>query len=92
MIDDTFAPVRRAGLFFGAMVLVVAALSVGPSLQPGPEGSSQAVATAKLRGGQPAEIAVAAVDARQRGYSQVKRNIPGSQQAQVSADRAGTIR
>lgn len=47
MLNDSFAPIRRASIFFGFMAISVTALTYGADLQPQSDQSSTTVAMAK---------------------------------------------
>lgn len=89
MLNNSLAPIKRAGLFFGFMGAAVFALTLGSNLQETNPASSEAVAQAKLERHEPTDTRLAAVDAAQRSVGVTKRAIGGSQQAMLPrADRA----
>lgn len=89
MLNNSLAPIKRAGLFFGFMGAAVFALTLGSGLQETNVNSSAAVAQAKLERQAPVDVRFAAVDPAQRAVGVTRRAIGGSQQAMLpTADRA----
>ncbi|KRE11841.1 hypothetical protein ASE63_18985 [Bosea sp. Root381] len=89
MLNNSLAPIKRAGLFFGFMGAAVFALTLGAGLQETNSDSSSAVAQAKIERQLPTDARFAAVDPSQRSDDVAKRAIGGSQQAMLSnANRA----
>lgn len=83
MLNNSLAPIKRAGLFFGFMGAAVFALTLGSNLQETNPASSEAVAQAKLERHEPTDTRLAAVDPAQRSVGVTKRAIGGSQQAML---------
>ena len=89
MLNNSLAPIKRAGLFFGFMGAAVFALTLGSDFQETNTASSAAVAQAKLERQVPADARFAAVDPGQRTVGVTRRAIGGSQQAMLpGSDRA----
>lgn len=87
MTTAGLAPFKRAATFFGAMALVVTALTAGASLQSGVGESSQAVAQAKIQRGLPADIQLAAVNPAELRRDLAHRVVPTSQrEARIKGD------
>lgn len=84
MFANSFAPIKRAGLFFGFMGAAVFALTLGSGLQETNRDSSAAVAQAKIEHNLPSDIRLAAVNPSQRSVGVTRRAIGGSQQAMLS--------
>lgn len=80
MTTASLAPFKRAATFFGAMALVVTALTLGASLQNGVGESSQAVAQAKIQRGIPTDTQLAAVNPAEMRRDLAHRVVPTSQQ------------
>lgn len=80
MTTTSLAPFKRAATFFGAMALVVTALTSGAALQNGVGESSQAVAEAKVQRGMPADSQLAAVNPSALRRDLAHRVVPTSQQ------------
>lgn len=89
MLTNSFAPIRRAGLFFGFMALGVGALTMGSGFQETNPDSSSAVAQAKIERHVPTDLRLAAVDSSQRSVGVTKRAIGGTRQAMLP--RAETV-
>lgn len=87
MFANSFAPIKRAGLFFGFMGAAVFALTLGSGLQQTSPDSSAAVAQAKIERQLPSDTRFAAVDPSQRSVGVTRRAIGSSQQAMLSTDR-----
>ncbi len=85
MLNNSLAPIKRAGLFFGFMGAAVFALSLGSGLQDTQGTSSAAVAQAKIERQVPTDARLAAVDPAQRSVDVTRRAIAGSQQAMLPA-------
>ncbi|HEY5794276.1 MAG TPA: hypothetical protein VIU82_04615 [Bosea sp. (in: a-proteobacteria)] len=83
MLNNSLAPIKRAGLFFGFMGAAVFALTLGSNLQETNPASSEAVAQAKIERLAPTDTRLAAVDPAQRSVGVTKRAIGGSQQAML---------
>lgn len=83
MLNNSFAPIRRAGLFFGFMGAAVMALTLGSGFQETNPDSSSAVAQAKIERQEPTDTRFAAVNPSQRSVGVTKRAIGGTQQAMV---------
>jgi hypothetical protein len=79
MTTAGLAPFTRAATFFGAMALVVTALTMGASQQGAPEGSSEAVAQAKIERGLPTDVQLAAVNPAELRRDLAHRVVPTSQ-------------
>jgi hypothetical protein len=92
MLNNSFAPIRRAGLFFGFMAAGVVALTMGSNFQETNPDSSAAVAQAKIERQVPADPRFAAVDPSQRSVGVTKRAIGGTQQAQAPGSRNVVLR
>lgn len=91
MLNNSLAPIKRAGLFFGFMGATVFALTLGSALQETNPTSSEAVAQAKIERQVPTDTRLAAVDPSQRSVGVTKRAIGSSQQAMLPrADGAVT--
>ncbi|KPF70758.1 hypothetical protein IP69_09635 [Bosea sp. AAP35] len=89
MLNNSLAPIKRAGLFFGFMGAAVFALTLGSGFQETNANSSAAVAQAKVERQAPMDTRFAAVDPSQRSVGVTRRAIGGSQQAMLlQADRA----
>jgi hypothetical protein len=89
MLNNSLAPIKRAGIFFGFMGTAVFALTFGADFQQTNPDSSAAVAKAKIERHQPTDTRVAAVDPAERSDGVAKRAIGGSQQAMLpDPDRA----
>ncbi len=84
MLNNSLAPIKRAGLFFGFMGAAVFALTLGSGLQQAHPDSSEAVAQAKIERQLPTDSQFAAVDASQRTVGVTKRAIATSQQAMLT--------
>jgi hypothetical protein len=88
MLTNSFAPIKRAGLFFGFMGAAVLALTLGSGFQETNVNSSAAIAQARLDRPMPSNVRLAAADPAQRTVGVTKRAIGGAQQALApSADR-----
>lgn len=85
MLNNSLAPIKRAGLFFGFMGLAVASLTFGAGLQLPADQSSTAIEQAKIQHGQPVDQQFASVDPGQKVVGSTKRAIPNSQQAMLNA-------
>ncbi len=83
MLTNSFAPIRRAGLFFGFMAMGVGALTMGSGFQETNPDSSSAIAQMKIERQLPTDTRFAAVDPSQRTVGVTKRAIGGTQQAQA---------
>lgn len=81
MLNNSFAPIKRASLFFGVMGIAVAGMTLGASLQIPTDESSTTVAQARMQRGEPTDSRFAAVDPAQRQASPAKRAIATAQQA-----------
>lgn len=92
MFNDSFAPIKRASLFFGVMGIAIASLTLGAGLQIPTDQSSTTVAQAKMQRGEPADTRYAAVDPAQRQASPAKRAIATAQQAMVTEPRRSVLR
>ena len=91
MLNDSLAPIKRAGMFFGFMGAAVFALTLGAGLQETNPASSEAIAQAKIERQVPSDTRIAAVDPSQRTVGVTKRAIGSSQQAMLPrADGAVT--
>ena len=84
MLNNSLAPIKRAGLFFGFMGAAVFALTLGSGLQETNRESSAAVAQTKIEHPLPSDTRLAAVDPSQRSVGVTRRAIGGSQQAMLS--------
>mgnify|MGYP001627356134 CR=1 FL=1 len=91
MLTNSFAPIRRAGLFFGFMAMGVGALTVGSGFQETNPDSSSAVAQTKIERQLPTDTRFAAVDPAQRSAGVTKRAI-GNQQALAPRSRDSVLR
>jgi hypothetical protein len=81
MSTASLAPIKRAATFFGAMGLLVAALTTGAAFQGAGDQSSTAVAQAKLREGVAVTSTVAAsrvAPAKPRDDARIEARIPGA--------------
>lgn len=87
MLKDSFAPAKRALVFFGCMGLVVGGLTFGSGLQLPSDRSSTTIAA--MRGAEPAgKTRMAAVDRSERSENAAQRAIQSStRQALAQADR-----
>jgi hypothetical protein len=92
MLTNSFAPIKRAGLFFGFMGAAVVALTLGSGFQETNAESSAAVAQAKLERQIPADSRFAAVDPAHRSLGVTKRAIGGAQQALAPAPERRILR
>jgi hypothetical protein len=92
MFNDSFAPIKRASLFFGVMGIAIASLTLGAGLQIPTDESSATVAQAKMQRNEPTDSRIAAVNPRQQQASPAKRAIATAQQAMVAASPAGILR
>lgn len=92
MLTNSFAPIRRAGLFFGFMALGVGALTIGSDYQETNPESSTAVAQAKIERQIPTDSQLAAVNPSQRTVGVTKRAIGGTQQAMILRAEPSVIR
>jgi hypothetical protein len=92
MFNDSFAPIKRASLFFGVMGIAIASLTLGAGLQIPTDESSATVAQAKMQRNEPTNSRIAAVNPRQQQASPAKRAIATAQQAMVAASPAGILR
>jgi len=82
MLNNSFAPAKRAMIFFGCMGAVVGGLTLGSALQLPTDQSSTTVAMARGADPAPAGLQFAAVNRSDRTESAAKRAIPSpSQQA-----------
>jgi hypothetical protein len=92
MLNDSLAPIKRAGLFFGFMGMAVASLTVGADWQRPDDQSSSTVAQAKIQRHEPTDIRVASVDSGQKVVDRTKRAIATSQQAMLESGPKVIIR
>lgn len=92
MLTNSFAPIRRAGLFFGFMAMGVGALTMGSGFQETNPDSSSAIAQMKIERQLPTDTRFAAVDSSQRTVGVTKRAIGGTQQAQVQRGEPRVLR
>jgi len=92
MLNNSLAPIKRAGLFFGFMGMAVFALTLGAGLQETNSESSSAVAQAKIERQFPPDARFAAVDSSARSEGVAKRAIGGSQQAMLPRTDRAVIR
>lgn len=87
MTTASLAPIKRAATFFGAMALVVTALTMGASLQGSVGESSEAVAQAKIQRGVPSDMQLAAVRPTELRRDLAHRVVPTSrQEARLTGD------
>jgi hypothetical protein len=84
MLNDSLAPIKRAGLFFGFMGAAVVALTIGAGLQAPTDQSSSSIAQSKIERHLPTDTQLAAVDPGQKVVGTTKRAIPTSQQAMLA--------
>ena len=92
MLNNSLAPIKRAGLFFGFMGAAVFALTLGSGLQETNANSSAAVAQSKIERQVPTDTQLAAVDSSQRSVGVIKRAIGGSQQAMLARTERSALR
>ena len=97
MLNDSLAPIKRAGLFFGFMGVAVASLTMGADWQRPDDQSSSTVAQAKIQRHeptdiQPTDIRFAAVNPGQKVVDRTKRAIATSQQAMLESGPKVIIR
>jgi hypothetical protein len=92
MFNDSFAPIKRASLFFGVMGIAIASLTFGAGLQIPTDQSSTTVALAKMQRNEPTDSRIAAVNPSQQQASPAKRAIATSQQAMVTASPSSVLR
>ncbi|SFJ19558.1 hypothetical protein SAMN05216304_105223 [Bosea sp. OK403] len=92
MLNDSLAPIKRAGLFFGFMGMAVASLTMGADWQRPDDQSSSTVAQAKIQRHEPTDIRVASVDSGQKVVDRTKRAIATSQQAMLESGPKVIIR
>ena len=92
MSNTSFAPIKRAGLFFGCMGAAVFALTLGSGLQQTNPSSSEAVAATRIERETAMATQLASVDPSQRSASVVKRAIPSSRQAALQRDDGVVLR
>jgi hypothetical protein len=92
MLNDSLAPIKRAGLFFGFIGVAVASLTVGADWQRPDDRSSSTVAQAKIQRHEPTDIRFASVDSGQKVVDRTKRAIATSQQAMAESDQRVIIR
>lgn len=93
MLNHSFAPAKRALIFFGCMGAVVGGLTLGSSFQLPTDQSSTTVAMARGADPVPAGAQYAAVNRSERTESAAKRAIPSpSQQAMVEKSRTTILR
>jgi hypothetical protein len=92
MLNNSLAPIKRAGIFFGFMGAAVFALTLGSEFQETNPDSSSAVAQAKIERQLPTDTQFAAVDPAERSENVAKRAIGGSQQAMVSGTQRAVLR
>jgi len=92
MLNDSLAPIKRAGLFFGFMGVAVASLTMGADWQRPDDQSSSTVAQAKIQRHEPTDIRFAAVNPGQKVVDRTKRAIATSQQAMLESGPKVIIR
>lgn len=92
MLNDSLAPIKRAGLFFGFMGVAVASLTMGADWQRPDDQSSSTVAQAKILRHEPTDIRFAAVNPGQKVVDRTKRAIATSQQAMLESGPKVIIR
>ncbi|MDR6872502.1 hypothetical protein J2Y55_003518 [Bosea sp. BE125] len=92
MLNDSLAPIKRAGLFFGFMGVAVASLTFGADWQRPDDQSSSTVAQAKIERHEPADIRFASVNSGQKVVDRTKRAIATSQQAMAESGPRVIIR
>ena len=92
MLNESFAPIKRASLFFGLMGVAIAALTMGAGLQQPGDQSSTTVAQAKIERHEPTDVRFAAVNPSQQKASPAKRAIATSQQAQLERASRAVLR
>ena len=92
MSEASFAPVRRAGLFFGIMGVAVAALTYGAGIQGFDDTSSSSVAQAKVERHVPVDALFAAVNPSDRARSSAQRAVSPDRQAQAAVDAGSVLR
>jgi hypothetical protein len=83
MTTDVFAPMKRAAMFFGAMGVVVASLTIGAAVKPIEGTSSVAVAQAKQRMNLPSEREI------EIARRELPRPVPASAGASMQAGLGG---
>lgn len=83
MTTASLAPLKRAATFFGAMALVVTALTTGAAFQKDTGMSSEAVAQSKIERGIATDSQLAAVNPSQRSRELAQRVVPTSQEARL---------
>ena len=92
MLNDSFAPIKRAILFFGLMGFVVSILTFGAGFQQPDDQSSMSVAQAKAQRQDTLDTRFAAVDPSARQVSPAKRAIATTQQALLQRSEASILR
>ena len=92
MLNDSFAPIKRASLFFGLMGVAIATLTLGAGFQDAGDQSSATVAQAKIERHEPTDPRFAAVNPAQRQASPAKRAIATSQQAMLARSSGAVLR
>jgi len=92
MLNNSFAPIKRASLFFGVMGVAIATLTMGAGFQNPGDQSSTTVEQAKIERNEPTDTRFAAVNPAQRQASPAKRAIATSQQAQLERSSPTILR
>ncbi|POR50309.1 hypothetical protein [Bosea psychrotolerans] len=92
MLNDSLAPIKRAGLFFGFMGVAVASLTMAADWQHLDDQSSSTVAQVKIQRHEPTDIRFASVDSGQKVVDRTKRAIASSQQAMLESGPRVIIR
>lgn len=93
MLNHSFAPAKRALIFFGCMGAVVGGLTLGSAFQIPTDESSTTVALARGADAVPAGAQFAAVNRSDQTESAAKRAIPSpSQQAMAEQSRTTILR
>lgn len=85
MLNNSFAPAKRALVFFGCMGAVVGGLTFGSDFQISTDQSSTTVAIARGVDPTPGVAQVASVNRSDRTESAAKRAIPSSSQQAMAA-------
>lgn len=92
MLNNSLAPMKRAGLFFGFMGVAVATLTFGAGLQQPTDQSSASVAQAKIERHEPTDTRIASVNPNQKVVDRTKRAIATSQQAFLAGSQLSVTR
>jgi hypothetical protein len=91
MLNHSFAPAKRALIFFGCMGAVVGGLTLGSGFQIPTDQSSTTVAMARGTDPAPTSSQVAAVNRNDRAESAAKRAIPSPSQQAMAEKTSPTI-